>query len=319
MEIITPINTTSICRDDDEANEDRIQSEYVLDVNDTFLHSIFGKINGTKIKQIMDHQLTLIAVVILGVVLVVLWFIFGNNSLLFNIYHITVLCFPLIPWLVFKHLLFNKVAFRLCLQAFDFWVKVGYGLIWSISSVYVFHDGWMGNIIQKGIESIDVMFVVLTISYISCFDAVHSITRKKLIISVFQAVSYSIFAVGSQFFSNDADDHKIMIQLANGVNVISLQSLIASSSRILAIFMWKSSYKAWKSKGRAVAISISPKITWIGGTEREVNDAITVITATTDGMDHNSVSNIDLRRHVRNGENDQESSESMPMRRNSSS
>eukprot|EP01083_Nonionella_stella_P291820 992767_1 len=89
--------------------------------------------------------------------------------------------------------------------------------------------------------------------------------------SVFGALLFSLFAIKSQFLSNDEDDYKIMIKLSNGVNVISMQS-----------------HKTWKSKGRAVEISMSPKIKWIDDinttTEQHVAKVIAVA-ATNNAMD----------------------------------
>eukprot|EP01083_Nonionella_stella_P089856 250932_1 len=135
--------------------------------------------------------------------------------------------------------------------------------------------------------------------------------------SVFGALLFSLFAIKSQFLSNDEDDYKIMIKLSNGVNVISMQSLLASSCRIVAIFMWKQSHKTWKSKGRAVEISMSPKIKWIDDinttTEQHVAKVIAVA-ATNNAMDsvrtQKVTAIIDLR-SAQNGENYSESSESM--------
>eukprot|EP01083_Nonionella_stella_P105346 302993_1 len=71
-------------------------------------------------------------------------------------------------------------------------------------------------------------------------------------------------AITSQFLWADEDDYQMVMQLTNGkVNTISIQSLFASSSRIIAIFFWKQFIVTWLSKGRAITIYNSPKITWI--------------------------------------------------------
>eukprot|EP01083_Nonionella_stella_P317347 1154930_1 len=308
MGIITT-NTTAICRDTDEANEDRIQSEYVLDANDTFLHALFGAINATKIKQIVEHKWMLVSLVLLGAVLVAVGVIFGDSNMVVNAYHITVVCLLMLPWLVLKHLLFNKVAFKLCLQSFDYWIKLWYGLImrimWFIPSMS------LSNIIPR---VIDVILIVLSISYIASLDAVHSTRTKKLMVSVLLAVTYSVLAIHSHIFPNDQNDYKIMIPSTNGMNVISTRSLVASSSRILSIFMWKQSYKAWKSTGRAIAISTAPRLTWIDttGTAQKLDGTATKPVANNemDSVMTQQLAAIDLRRRARNGENSQESSES---------
>eukprot|EP01083_Nonionella_stella_P088379 246288_1 len=310
MKIITTVNTAHIYRDTDETNEDRIQSEYILDLNDTFLHSMFGDINAKRIKHIVDHKLMLISMVLLAIIMMVLRLLLGEDTVVFNVYLITWCCVMVIPWLVFKHLLFNKVAFNLCIHTFDFWIKVGYGLMFSVAALF-YHTPSMNGFTLTTIRScIDVVFVVLCITYISSLDAVHSTKTKTLIGTICGALLITYSAVCSQFLWPDEDDVKVMIQLSNGVNVISMQSLIASSSRILAIFFWKQMYKTWKSKGRAVAITISPKITWIDATTTERNsDELDQVINEMDSVIMQGVSGIDLK-CMRNGVNSQGSSES---------
>eukprot|EP01083_Nonionella_stella_P069260 184530_1 len=242
-------------------DEDGIQYEYTFDTNDTFLHSIFGDTSAQTIKQIVDHKLMLILIIILGIIGFTGWVILGEDSIVQDLYIITICCVLVIPWLIFKHLLFNKIALKLCLQTFDFWLKVAYGLIAGVASSFL---GFSLYVVTMCIFS---ALVVLIISYISAFDAVHSSKTKKLIVSVFAASLMSIFAVNTQFLLNDEDDYKISIQLSHGMNIISMQSLIASSCRILAIFLWKQSYKAYRSKGRSVTIVKSARITWIDTTK----------------------------------------------------
>eukprot|EP01083_Nonionella_stella_P147096 463594_1 len=312
MEIITAIHmhTAPICKDTDEQNEDRIQSEYVLDVNDTCLHSMFDDTNAERIKQIVDHKLIMILLVILGFVVVTVG-IFGDDADSINILGLCTTCLW-IQWLIFKHLLFNKVAFKLCLQTFDYWIKVCYGLILCIANV--FHGTSPGNpfTLTTVKECFELIFAVLIISYISSFDAVHSTKTNKLIMSLFCTVTFFLFAVSSQFLLKDEDDYKIIIQLTDGVNIISTQSLMARSCQIIALFYWKQSYNVWKSKGRAVTISMGPKITWITATEQLQNAGTTTCNLDDVQSCKQNVSKIDLPcvPHVQNDGNCQESSES---------
>eukprot|EP01083_Nonionella_stella_P013215 37255_1 len=312
MKIITSTNRSLIYKDTDDSNEDRIQSEYVLDVNNTFLHSMFEDTNAKRIKQIVDHKLMLISLQILAIIGVIFRFILGIHSAIFNIYTITILCLWIV-WLIFKHLLFNKVAFKLCLQSFDFWIKVCYGAMLSVATL--FHGTPHVNIeftLNHLMDCVGMIFNALIISYVSSFDAVHSTKTMKVIVSVCMASFLSIMAIDLQFLMKDEDDYKIEMELSDGVNIISTQSLMARSCQIIALFYWKQSYNVWKSKGRAVTISMGPKITWITATEQLQNAGTTTCNLDDVQSCKQNVSKIDLPcvPHVQNDGNCQESSES---------
>eukprot|EP01083_Nonionella_stella_P045319 121768_1 len=287
MDIIKPHPVHTVIKNDvDMQNEDRIQSEYVLDPNDTFLHTMFSNQNTQKIKQIVEHKLTLILGVIFYIFTsVIMWFLFEGSVVItvWNVYSITYYCLIGIPWIVFKHLLFNKVAFKLCLKTFDLWIKVIYVIIFGIVQIFLhFLQSSNESTLEHIIYCLNMAFAVFTISYVSSFDAVHSTKTKKLIMSLFGALVFSVVSMYSQFLFNEEDDYKIMIQLSNGVSVLSMQSLLASSSRIITIFMYRQSYRTWKSKGRAIAIFKSPKITWINATTTEHNLDQAIATGATD-------------------------------------
>eukprot|EP01083_Nonionella_stella_P056144 148011_1 len=289
MEIINGASQ-KVQRHMDAKNEDAcaLKFEYVFDVNHTFLHSVFGETNGQTMKQIVDHKLVLILLIISGNIWFVLRFLFGLGSIIYNVYNITVICLLWLPWIVFKHLLFNTVAFKLCLQTFDFWLKVVYGLMFSVA---LFFRDTPDNIIINGVTLINIsgsiylIANVSLISYVSSFDAVYSTKTNKLVISIFMAFVFSFWYIYSQFLFTDEDDFKVSIQLSNGVNMLSMQSLIVSASRILAIFFWKQSILTWKGKGRAVTIARAPNITWIDTNSPQHNVADIINTTTTNRCD----------------------------------
>eukprot|EP01083_Nonionella_stella_P117971 352012_1 len=304
---------TSIKHSTGLTQEDRIQSKYALDENQTFLHSMVGDTNANKIKQIVDHTLTLVVGIILCVISLALLFILGEQSLLFIAYSLPLHCLALIPWMILKHLLFNKVAFKLCLQTFELWIKVSYGVMYGVAVLFHNHSHTGSFTLVYITDCTYMTCIVLFISYISSFDGVRSSKNKKLVASVGMASFFTLLAVESQFLMNDEDDYKKMIQLSNGVNVISAQSFMASSCRIIALFVWKQSWKTWRSKGRAVIISMSPQITWIDPTSNEQNIEKVIAAKKKDSVTQ-KVSEIDLKcnLHRPNDANshDMESSES---------
>eukprot|EP01084_Bolivina_argentea_P301488 520147_1 len=110
---------------------DTMQFEYTFDVNNTFLHSICGDIKAHKIKQCVENKVLLTFYILAVCIGIALSSLLGGDSVISNIYQIICLCVLWIPWLLLKHSLFNKHAFKLCVKTFDYWIKVGYGIMWS--------------------------------------------------------------------------------------------------------------------------------------------------------------------------------------------
>eukprot|EP01083_Nonionella_stella_P064635 168687_1 len=255
--------------------------EYVFEVNDTFFHSMFGDITAEKIKQIVDHKLMLTFIVVLGCLSVLLGNIFifpdeHKSSTINDIFGITFFGLIVIPWFIFKHLMLNQVAFKLCIQSFDYWIKVGYGLIGSCASLFHAQPVWNGFTLLNIRKCFGNVVFVLGISYFSSFDAEHSNRRKQLFMALCGALFLSWKSFQSQFLLKDEDDTKFIINLSNGVNVISTQSFIASATRIVCIFFWRQSYRAWRSKGRALSISTAPILTWIATVSQKDNTVISI-------------------------------------------
>eukprot|EP01083_Nonionella_stella_P190938 707054_1 len=299
MEIIKSRSPTQHISANNNHDEDGIQFEYVLDVNDTFLHSMCKDSHAATIQRIIDHKLIVIVIVLLWIMWIPMLFIFGGDNIVYSIYLIILYSVPCIPWLIFKHLLFNKIAFKLCIQTFDYWIKVGYGLVYNIAVLFHFRvnitlDGFTLATLSAYIE---LVLMVLFISYVSSFDAVHTSKTKKLVLTVLGSALFSWNVVYTQFLWDDENDYEIM-------NLISLQSLLSSSSRILAIFLWKQSYKIWNSKGTAVTITESPKIIWIDMTaaERKLANTITASNEL-DSESVQKVPEIDLQSDVKLQEN----------------
>eukprot|EP01083_Nonionella_stella_P169318 573909_1 len=155
-------------------------------------------------------------------------------------------------WFISQHLLCNKEALKLCLQSFDYWIKVCYSLIWSI-------DNFVSGTVGSGLYRNRYFILVLGTSYVAVLDASPSKYTTKLIFPIMLAILFSCFSL-STFLSGEAD--------CDGPNTISIKSLASSSDRILCIFFWKQAFKTWRHKNRASSLAKSPRIVWIDNTSR---------------------------------------------------
>eukprot|EP01083_Nonionella_stella_P214185 771908_1 len=210
---------------------------YRFDVSFTFLHSLCGETNAQKIKQILDHKHTLVALVLIGIAMILLLtflFLFPHLAIIVDI--VTWITLVLwILWLLLKHLLLNKTAFKLCIKSFDFWIKIGYGFMYTLTvSISASKTGDF-----KSWFVLLIFLVAMGISYISAFDASNTSQKTKLIMSVLMSLLMSFAYVSFQFFESEEDYYTMKWKSSLGMHTISTLSLIGSSTRILAIFFWK--------------------------------------------------------------------------------
>eukprot|EP01083_Nonionella_stella_P169317 573908_1 len=150
-------------------------------------------------------------------------------------------------WFISQHLLCNKEALKLCLQSFDYWIKVCYSLIWSI-------DNFVGG--GSGFYRNRYFILVLGTSFISVLDASPYQYKTKMLLPTMLAILFSFFSL-SAFLSGEQDCH--------GPNTISIKSMAASSNRILCLFFWKQVFQTWRHKNSGCASTLTKptKILWI--------------------------------------------------------
>eukprot|EP01084_Bolivina_argentea_P285955 490463_1 len=226
------------------------QFEYIFDVNDTFLHSMFSQINADKIEKLINNKILFLLLIIAALIGEVLAYIQKVNEVSYTVYWLTLYLLVIIPWLIVKHLSFNKHAFKLCIKTFDYWIKNGYGIMFC--AAFAFRNTAF-NILNIIFSCVNMVAWVMIISLISSFDAVHTSKCKKFLISAGPAMLFSLNAILFQFFVSE--EYYIL-------PTISSRSIIASSSRVLAIFLWKQTINTWYRKGNAVSISCVPNVIW---------------------------------------------------------
>eukprot|EP01083_Nonionella_stella_P157396 510999_1 len=234
--------------------EDGVSFQYVyeFDVNNTLMDSWFSGTYVQKFKQFIDHKFMIMIIISFAITcFIVLWISMVIQSIFLNVSFIVFLIL-LALWLISKHLICNKDALKLCLQSFDYWVKFGYSLIWSI-------DNFVSGTVGSGLYRNRYFILVLGTSYVAVLDASPSKYTTKLIFPIMLAILFSCFSL-STFLSGEAD--------CDGPNTISIKSLASSSDRILCIFFWKQAFKTWRHKNRASSLAKSPRIVWIDNTSR---------------------------------------------------
>ena len=166
-----------------------------------------------------------------------------------------------IPWFTFAILSCNKSAFKLVVRGFDFWIKTLYGMMFGLCLFYDNHRGV--STLEHINDCINVIGATLTVTFVASSDAVPPAFSRKWKIgwTTFIAIIYSLYSINYQFLAPAEKDHIIHIEITN--SSFSFYSFLASSSRILAIFMWKQVINTYRKNGRCSAISYSPYIQWV--------------------------------------------------------
>eukprot|EP01083_Nonionella_stella_P209413 759143_1 len=225
--------------------EDKVPSQYAyeFDVNNTLIDSLCSDTHVPKLKQCINHKLIIISFGVIAISTSLIASQWGMQSLFFTVLSIIGIC-VIELWLISKHLICNKEALKLCLRSFDYWIKVGYSLIWSID-----------NMLDS--SALNRYFIlVLGTSFISVLDASPYQYKTKMLLPTMLAILFSFFSL-SAFLSGEQDCH--------GPNTISIKSMAASSNRILCLFFWKQVFQTWRHKnsGSASTLTKPTKILWI--------------------------------------------------------
>eukprot|EP01083_Nonionella_stella_P190940 707060_1 len=120
---------------------------YRFDVNFTFAQSLCGEKRAQKIKQIVNHKVTMALLVLVVALLLSTLFMASWTVTLIATWTMPIFY---LPWLLFKHLLLNKTAFKLCIKS----CLPRYGM--NKDAVYA-----------------AILMMLLGIPYISAFDSLH--------------------------------------------------------------------------------------------------------------------------------------------------
>eukprot|EP01083_Nonionella_stella_P007658 22043_1 len=238
----------SIATHDDKMEE--FQHEFTT--GDTFMHSICTETYVQKLNRIVSHKSTY--VLLLCMMLSIIVSISLNQHSLFDVLSIVFIS-TAIAWLILKHLLYNQEAFVLCIQTFDYWIKVGSTVTWSAS--HLLNDRYPNG---YGLFVCSVLFA----SFVSSLDATPCSYTTKWAIPALMPVAV-IFSYFSMFVLWDEPDTEYgQFQLENDPT-----SSLSSSYYILCIFYWRQAYQSWRHKGRECVVSEAPEIVCIDTTKKD--------------------------------------------------
>eukprot|EP01084_Bolivina_argentea_P295835 509453_1 len=243
---------------------------YTFNINNTFLHHVFGNEKAEKILNVIHSKITQY-IISLSVIIWIILIIIGEG-LISAIYFIICWSFLTIPYMLFWILSSNRHAFYLIIKSFEFWLRVVYGAILAILiGIYYQHNVSTVNIIIYWIYNIIAMItIILTTIYISIFDAVKITKTYKIAISVICSGVMVFTSIYWQFLLSEKYDYIVYIPVTNGS--LSFYSMISSAARILGIFFCKQAVLAIIRNEKAVTIKHTPIIKWNNVVENKLQN-----------------------------------------------
>eukprot|EP01084_Bolivina_argentea_P114163 203304_1 len=256
-----------------QKNKDQdIYVSYKWDINNTVLHSIFTAENSAKIMNVLYNKTLWILYTIIVIIWSLLYSVLGPTNWRYSLYNIFAgVCFS-IPLFIFIILSFNKTAWKLIVFSFDFGIKTGYSFVLGISAII--YDNHRYNNIMTNVSSVTLaVIVMLYVICIASLDAIPQMPKLKIVISILLALAFSWMSIQFQFLLPAKDDYIIYINATN--TLFSCHSFISSSTRILAIFLWKQAINAYRRKGRCISITYTPYVQWNNGhTQQQMNQSL---------------------------------------------
>eukprot|EP01084_Bolivina_argentea_P272846 464635_1 len=178
------------------------------------------------------------------------------------------------PWLILLVLSVNTKAFKMIVKSFDFWIKMLYMLLYTVTRFVYIH--YYATNISEGRRHIlwfiyDTIYASVRIIVIliwSSLDALQLPLYIKIYLGLLISIIYSLNALFISLYAQSNGDDSI-IHLTDSI-AISLISYCESSIRIVAIFLWKQTLMSILKRNRCILIKYSPFIQWFDSTNIEI-------------------------------------------------
>ena len=166
------------------------------------------------------------------------------------------ICF--VPYNLLWSLEMNRAAFSLVIWSFDFWMKMGYALLFILfDDIRDYHKERDFNL---GVCLSGNIIIILVFIVLSSFDSLNVRRIYKLHFCVITALFQTLFWIQFTFLLPAEADYVMVIQAFN--SEISCSQMIANAAGVLAIFVWKEAFYMYYYKDQCASIYISPHILW---------------------------------------------------------
>ena len=243
----------------------------VLNEDNTILHQMFSVERAECIIKYLYHRFTISIALIYSVVHAVIsayeWLAGGHKSMVQHVGALFATIFIcdvlLIAHCALITLSGNRKAFFLCVKSFEFWIKLLYAVqVMVASSIYVIFDKHLGVWAYIGRTGRYLLVVAVTVLY-STVDGLPLDSTIKTAFGIVFACYVSVYAVYETFLG-----HSFFFEFAG--MTVDILDIMASSNRVLSIFLWKQAILSTLKQGKAQIISTWINIEWIKVTPKSV-------------------------------------------------
>ena len=240
--------------------EDPYSFCYEFTDSNSYLSYIFGIDIARKISKLLDSSIVAVFHTVCVLFCVVLSYICQMDEIIY-ICFIVLLSLCSISWIIFVSLWMlnlNISAFKLIVQTFEFSFKLVYAFVHAI-----FCGIYWDKIYKLNLFIIIAMNfkVIGTILWVSSFDGANMGRFSKTLFTSIFAFILTVISIQYSLYKLDGSS---IVQYEIIINnfAISVTGMIAGSSRILAIFLWKQAILTFFSKNKCVLIRYRPYVVW---------------------------------------------------------
>lgn len=255
-------------------NEEKQEYVYNISIEHSVLQWLCPKLNIVRILSFMFNPYVIITLTISGLFWGVLYFT-SLRTLTWSLILQSVFLVFITCYFIVVALTANVKITKLIFKTFEFWLKVYYVLSGTILAViYRYHAGDDYHVSftyardysyqSVGYAALRIVLVVIVIT-VSLLDAIPPISKR---VNAAALITCAIFiSIGALYWSSlKVDNDVINIKMFGGNFNFAMVERVASSYRILALFLWKSVFFYLYKRKYAVFVK-SPyktRVKWTG-------------------------------------------------------
>ena len=247
-----------------------------LSRKNTFIHKWFKESTADKINNIITGKiglwflgiLSLVALTNSGLSQAYIWF--GSGATRLEMLEITdiLATFLIILGIIYYILILlcmNKTATKMIITSFEFWFKLSYYVRYVIFD-QIFYYRFIGKSIFNifDVTSNHIAFLLFMLIY-SFIDALCLPIKIRNIVLIIGALVWTLPAISSTYMDLHLHNDQRYLKLWNGKFTIDLVYWIATSWRIVSIFVWRQTVLSfmYRNKNIATLIANSIVIKWV--------------------------------------------------------
>ena len=236
-----------------------------LSHSDTILHSmISNQHHADRLTAFLFSKYPVMALVIFVMPIAIVYFV--DSSMWYHKWYVimvVIVQIPVITYFVLLILSCNKPVFFLVISGFDFWIKMGYGVMAAVLFMIYFRkatDYSETQIIFTDIGSSTLILMIVMLSLMEGY-AIKWSTAFALGFIVSLTITYNaiMYTLSPDQIGLEND---MEIQLFAGFRFDVLE-LLGSALRVLSLFFWKQTLMTAYTRGDwCICIYLTPRIKW---------------------------------------------------------